>query len=236
MRMVEMKLENYSVERVDVRRSYKALVYSKNFNIFVWNKCVTQESVLTEQSYALLHIPGSLAGGSCHVPCSEQKRCLSLPGQASNGHCASFISLCSPTVVLWIPLFQMKRDRTIWSTSDLTWMKHKALLPEATEVVRVHLFLQQDLACLINILVDVVLFTLVHFSRSVVSDSLRPHGLQHARPPCPSPTHGVYPNSCPLSQWYHPTISSSLILSSSHLQSSPASGFFQMSQLFPSGV
>ena len=129
MRMVEMKLENYSVEGVDARRSYKALVYSKNFNIFLWDKCVTKESVPTEQSYALLHIPVSLAGGSCHVPSSEQKRCLSLPGQASNGHYASFISLCSPTIVLQIPLFQMKRNRTIWSSSDLTWMKHKGLLP-----------------------------------------------------------------------------------------------------------
>ena len=54
-----------------------------------------------------------------------------------------------------------------------------------------------------------VQFSSVQFSRSVVSDSLRPHGLQHARPPCPSPTPGVYSNSCPLSRWCHPTISSS---------------------------
>ena len=73
------------------------------------------------------------------------------------------------------------------------------------------------------------------FSHSVVSDSLRPHGLQHTRPPCPSPTPGVYSNSCPLSQWCHPTISSSVIPFSSHLQSFPASGSFQMSQLFASG-
>ena len=57
------------------------------------------------------------------------------------------------------------------------------------------------------------------FSRSVVSDSLRPHGPQHARPPCPSPTPGVYTDSCPLSWWCHPTISSSIILFSSCLQS-----------------
>ena len=75
----------------------------------------------------------------------------------------------------------------------------------------------------------------VQFSRSVVSDSLRPHGLQHARPLRPSPTPGVYSNSCPLSQWCHPTISFSVILFSSHLQSFPASGSFQMSQLFASG-
>ena len=75
----------------------------------------------------------------------------------------------------------------------------------------------------------------VQFSHSVMSNSLWPGGLQHTRPPCPSPTPGVYPNSCPLSWWYHPTISSSVIPFSSHLQSFPASGSFQMSQLFGSG-
>ena len=62
------------------------------------------------------------------------------------------------------------------------------------------------------------------FSCSVVSDSLQPCGLQHARPPCPSPTPGAYPNSCPLSQWCHPTISTSVVCFSSCLQSFPASG------------
>ena len=76
-------------------------------------------------------------------------------------------------------------------------------------------------------------FTPIHFSSvSVVSDSLRPHGLQRARPPCPPPTTGAYSNSCPLSLWCHPTISSSVIPFSSCLQSFPASGSFQMSQLF----
>ena len=75
----------------------------------------------------------------------------------------------------------------------------------------------------------------VQFSRSVVSNSLRPHELQHTRPPCPSPTPRVYPNSCPLSRWCHPTISSSIIPFSSCLQSFPISGSFQMSQLFVSG-
>ena len=68
-----------------------------------------------------------------------------------------------------------------------------------------------------------------------MSDSLWPHGLQHTRPPCPSPTPRVYSNSCPLSQWYHPTISSSVVPNSSCSQSFPASGSFQMSQLFTSG-
>ena len=74
-----------------------------------------------------------------------------------------------------------------------------------------------------------------HFSRSVMSDSLWPHELQHSRPPCPSPTPGVYPNSCPLSWWCHPTISSFVILFSSCLQSFQTSGSFQMHQLFASG-
>ena len=68
-----------------------------------------------------------------------------------------------------------------------------------------------------------------------MSDSLRPDGLQHTRPPCPSPNPRVYANSCPLSQWCHPTISSSVVPFSSCLQSFPASGSFQMSQLFVSG-
>ena len=72
------------------------------------------------------------------------------------------------------------------------------------------------------------------FSRSVMSDSLPPRGLQHTRPPCPSPTPRAYSNSCPLSRWCHPTISSSVVPFSC-LQSFPASGSFQMSQLFTAG-
>ena len=75
----------------------------------------------------------------------------------------------------------------------------------------------------------------VHFSHSVVSDCFRPHGRQHARPPCPSPTLGVYSNSCPLSQWCHPTISSYVVPFSSCPQSFPASGSFPVSQFFASG-
>ena len=74
----------------------------------------------------------------------------------------------------------------------------------------------------------------VHFNHSVVSNSLQPHGLQHTRLPCPSPTPRVYPNSCPLSRWCHPTISSSVVPFSSCLQSFPASGSFPMSQFFTS--
>ena len=78
-------------------------------------------------------------------------------------------------------------------------------------------------------------FSSVQFSNSVVSNSLQPQGLQHARPPYPSPTPRVYSNSCPLSRWCHPTISSSVVPFSSRLQSFPASGFFPVSQFFTSG-
>ena len=74
----------------------------------------------------------------------------------------------------------------------------------------------------------------VQFSRSVMSDSLWPHEPQHTRPPCPPPTSGVHPNPCPLSQWCHPTILSSVIPFSCP-QSFPGSGSFQMSQFFTSG-
>ena len=78
-------------------------------------------------------------------------------------------------------------------------------------------------------------FSSVQFSHPVVSDSLRLHESQHARPPCPSPTPGIYLNSCPLSQWCHPAISSSVVPFSSCPQSLPVSGSFPMSQLFLSG-
>ena len=80
----------------------------------------------------------------------------------------------------------------------------------------------------------VSIFYLIQFSHSVVSDFLQPHEPQHARPPYPSPTPGIYSNSCPLSQWCHPAISSSVIPSSC-TQSLPASGSFPISQLFAWG-
>ena len=75
-------------------------------------------------------------------------------------------------------------------------------------------------------------FSSVQFSHSVVSDSLWPHELQHASPPCPSPTPGVHPNPCLLSRWCNPAITSSVVPFSSCSQSLPASGSFPMSQLF----
>ena len=90
----------------------------------------------------------------------------------------------------------------------------------------------------------IYMFSSVHFSCSVMSNSLWPHGLQHARPPCPSPTPGVYSNSCPLSQWATESVNplsepsnypSSVVPFSSRLLSFPASGSFPMSQVFISG-
>ena len=83
--------------------------------------------------------------------------------------------------------------------------------------------------------VGTLIITLVQFSCSVVSDSLRPHESQHARPPCSSPTPGVHSNSCPSSQWCHPAISSSVVPFFSCPQSLPASESFPMSQLFTWG-
>ena len=81
-----------------------------------------------------------------------------------------------------------------------------------------------------------VQFSSVQFSHSVISDSFQPHGLQHARSPCPSPTPRAWSNSCPLSWWCNPFILSSVVPFSSHLCSFLASGSFPMSQFFASGV
>ena len=86
----------------------------------------------------------------------------------------------------------------------------------------------------VSVLICMPQFSSVQFSCSVVSDSLWSHGLQHARPPCPSPTPRVYSNSCPSSRWCHPAILSSVIPFSSHLQSFLA-GSFPMSWFFTSG-
>ena len=83
---------------------------------------------------------------------------------------------------------------------------------------------------------SLIFYFSVQFSLSFMSDSLQPHELQHVRPPCPSPTPGIYPNSCPLSRWCHPAISSSVTPFSSSPQSLPALGSFPMSQLFASST
>ena len=100
---------------------------------------------------------------------------------------------------------------------------------ECSHEIKKHLLLER------KTMTNLAQFSSVQFSCSVVSNSLRPHESQHARPPCPSPTPRVYPNPCPLSQRCHRTILSSVVPFSSCLQSFPASGSFQMSQLFASG-
>ena len=113
----------------------------------------------------------------------------------------------------------------VWFLHTLTWISNKCTyvpsLPPPT-LSRISRLLQSPG------------FSSVQFSHSVASDSLWPHGLQHARPPCPSPTPGVHPNPCLLSQWCHPAISSSVVPFSACPQSFPASESFQMSQLFAS--
>ena len=110
------------------------------------------------------------------------------------------------------------------------------------DVVKIVEVTTKDLEYYINLVVKAVLErigsdfeSVVSFSRSVLSNSLRPHELQHARPPCPSPTSGVHSNSCPSSWWCHPAISSSVFPFFSCPQSLPASGSFAMSQLFTWG-
>ena len=106
--------------------------------------------------------------------------------------------------------FKWARDLNIHLLKQVTWMENKLMRRCSTSFV-------------------------IRFNHSVVFDSLLQHELQHARPPCPSPTVGVYPNPCPLSWWCHPTSSSSVTSFSSCPQSFPASGSFPMSQLFISG-
>ena len=143
--------------------------------------------------------------------------------------CSQTYSLPSPWKVA-IPISTIKkRKQTHW----LYWLNQKSSMivykcayeDSGTGYFKSRLY---QLLCM-------CLFSSLQFSRSVVSNSLQPHGLQHARPPCPSPTPRVHSNSCPLSWWYHPTISSSVVPFSSCLQSFPASGSFPISPFFASG-
>ena len=102
-------------------------------------------------------------------------------------------------------------------------------------ILRINVMGRKNMCVCVCVCSDIYSQSLSQFSCSVVSDSLRPHGLEYAWPPCPSPTPGVYPNSCPSSWWCHPTISFSVVPLSSCLQSFPASGSFPMSQFFASG-
>ena len=123
------------------------------------------------------------------------------------------------------------------SFTDIRKVKEKGIgftlqhLYISRKIRPIHLFLVRR----ISLGMSNLLQRSVQFSHSVMSDSLQPHESQHARPPCPSPTPGVHPNSCPSSQWCHPAISSSVIPVSSCPQSLPASESFPVSQLFTWG-
>ena len=137
-------------------------------------------------------------------------------------------------------LREMVKDREAWCTAFHEITKSWKQLTNWTPIyayLRFLLFLLAILtvACFSSSLAfHMLYFTSVQFSCSVVSDSLQSLGLQHTRPPCPSPTPRVYSNTCPLSQWYHPTISSSVVPFFSYPQSFPASQSFPMSQLLGS--
>ena len=124
----------------------------------------------------------------------------------------------------------------ITADSDCSHVIKRSLLPGRKAITNLDNILKsRDITLLTKVcLVKAMIFPVL-FSRSVVSNSLWPHGQQHARLPCPSPTPKACSNSCPLSWWCHPTISSSVIPFSSYLQSFQASGSFPMSQLFASG-
>ena len=126
--------------------------------------------------------------------------------------CRGWGSILNPTISAISSLIPLSR---MWWTSLIIYYRHETYV-----YIHIHTYIE---------------ISSVQFSRSVVSNSLWPHEPQHSRPPCPSPTLGVYLNSYPLSRWCRLTISSSVVPFSSRLQSFPASGSFQMSQLFISG-
>ena len=125
------------------------------------------------------------------------------------------------------PLFISKADNSI---SELIQVYALTSNAEEAEAERFY----DSLKGLLELTLQKLSFSSVQFSWSVISDSLQPHELQHDRPHCPSPTPGIDSNTCPLSLWCHPTISSPVI-PFSHLQSFPASVSFPVSQFFASG-
>jgi len=134
---------------------------------------------------------------------------------------------------------QLLRDLTVafkfWRLSIQTLQTPRAGLYVVISFQLISINIKEPVRTHAFQLLQHIQFSSVQFSQSVMCDSWWPHGLHHARPPWPSPTSGVYSNSCPLSCSCYPTISSSVVPFSSRLQTFPASGSFQMSQLFPSG-
>ena len=160
----------------------------------------------------------------------------------------TFVHISSRLFYLLVLLFFMVSVITYMSVA-IKFTSVTQIIPWVLDML-CHLFMRHFVPCFIASTLFILIYkyflytyiyiythTLysVQFSLSVMSDSLRPHELQHTRPPCPSPTPRVHPNSCPLSLRCHPTISSSVIPFSSCPQSFPASGSFQKRQLFLSG-
>ena len=149
----------------------------------------------------------------------------------------SFVEKC---VLLICLLSSQLSNLHLWGRPPLQWLLQKYDMVGATEYLFTafpfFLALWLEFFFLLSpSLFSFCAFTSVQFSCSVVSDSSRPHELQHARPPCPSPTPGIHSNSCPSSWWCHPAISSSVVPFSSCPWPFQASGSFPMSQLFASG-
>ena len=118
----------------------------------------------------------------------------------------------------------------------VTWVRRRCFRTKTDWAKLIFLYFLKAACCHLGIsLCSSFIGSSVQFSCSVISDSLWPHGLQHSRPPCPSPTPRDYSTSCPLSQWCHPTISSSVLTFSSLPQSFPASDSSQIGQFFTSG-
>ena len=147
-------------------------------------------------------------------------------GYITNTITRIIISVIVPDAILCVMLWSHLRGSSAdnWSASC------SAKVPKMLEAGRL-----LEKVSRISFCNNCTCFRSVQFSRSVVSNSLQPHESQHVRPPCPSPTPGIHSDSCPLSQWCHPAISSFVVPFSSCPQSLPASGSFPMSQLFSWG-
>ena len=127
------------------------------------------------------------------------------------------------------------KETGLLSWPKVMWLYKKRKKKKKLTSEHLHDWVFPNISCGVFCQFIFICLTSVQCSRSVMSNSLQPHGLQHARLPCPSSTPRAYSNSCPLSRWSHPTISSSVVPFSSRLQSFPASGSFPMSQFFALG-
>ena len=175
-------------------------------------------------------LPDGTEDEQVRICCAEARRSLSCNSVFSSSRLGQ-----QPTRLSWFSGLQTEYLGTLRLHTTCIYIRvHTHVHTQVCAYSLLILFLWRTLLILINC-ISFMLVWLLLFSCSVGSDSLWPHGLQHTRPPCPSPTPGACSNSCPLSQWCYPTISSSVIPFSSLPQSFPASGSFLVSQLITSG-